>query len=254
MELDVYGKFCGLQLPPAPQLGTPGINAMDGGVFVVSGRTAAYRTEFLRDRDMLARFSNEKFFFGIFGGGMGLGPDDDNFLTRDIMKKSIFLRFQDTPDATIETTLGEWPKFRSQLLRWARTTFRSNPVMLRDPEFFKRYTWSYFMVYIAGITNFALIWDPLLVTALAKSDIDVSYRMAYLLCWIVWSKTVKLWPHFIRYPADLLLMPVQIAFGYIHSIIKLWALLTYWDCDWSGRRLDDVNGRGMATGFEPIDN
>ncbi|KPM40066.1 hypothetical protein AK830_g6499 [Neonectria ditissima] len=145
-------------------------NSIDGGVFVVSGRTAAYRTTLLNDEDVLRRFCNERFFFGLFGGGKGLGPDDDNFLTRDAMKKHWLIRFQDTEEATIETTLGEWPKFRRQLLRWARTTFRSNPVMLRDPSFLCRYPWSAFMVYWAGITNFALLWDVFMITALVKSN------------------------------------------------------------------------------------
>lgn len=104
-------------------------NSIDDGVFVVSGRTAVYRTDFLADADLLQRFCSEKFFFGIFGKE-GLNADDDNFLTREMMKKSLLIRFQDTEDATVETTLGEWPKFNGQLLRWARTTFRSNPVML----------------------------------------------------------------------------------------------------------------------------
>ena len=132
-------------------------NALDGGVFVVSGRTAIYRTAFIKNTELLDRFCCEKFFFGIFGGGQGLGPDDDNFLTREAMKAGYLVRFQDTKDATIETTLGEWPKFNGQLIRWARTTFRSNPVMLRNGDFCVRYPWSWMMVYCAGIVNFALL-------------------------------------------------------------------------------------------------
>jgi cellulose synthase/poly-beta-1,6-N-acetylglucosamine synthase-like glycosyltransferase len=92
-------------------------NAIDGGVFVVSGRTAAYRTNFLQGTGLPDRLCNEKFFFGLFGGEQGLGPDDDNFLTREVMKQGLKIRFQDTPEATMETTLGEWPKFRGQLVR-----------------------------------------------------------------------------------------------------------------------------------------
>ena len=134
-------------------------NGIDGGVFVISGRTAAYRTEFLRDDQLLRRFCQEKYFFGQLpgGDGVGLGPDDDNFLTREVIKAGWLIRFQDTEEATVETTLGEWPKFNAQLLRWARTTFRSNPVMLRNPYFLARYPWSYLMVYWAGVTNFALL-------------------------------------------------------------------------------------------------
>ncbi|KAF4973951.1 hypothetical protein FZEAL_9098 [Fusarium zealandicum] len=231
-------------------------NAIDGGVFVISGRTAVYRTDFLREGDMLERFCNEKFFFGLFGGGQGLGPDDDNFLTREAMKKGWLISFQDTEEATIETTLGEWPKFQGQLLRWARTTFRSNPVMLRDVRFIYQYSWSAFMVYWAGMLNFALLWDTLLIFTLVKSSGTRAAEVILLLCWMFWTKTVKIIPHLLQHPSDFPLMVCQVLFGYAHSFFKLWALLTFWDCDWSGRNLDEVNANEeqarLDTSFEDI--
>ena len=223
-------------------------NAIDGGVFVVSGRTAVYRTEFLANQALLDHFCNEKFFFGLFGGEDGLGPYDDNFLTRAAIKNGWLIRFQDTEEATVEVTLGEWPRFHSQLLRWARTTFRSNPVMLRDPDFFKRYTWSMFMVYWAGITNFALLWDSALILSLVQA-LEATHgvpgawlSLALLLVWIIATKTVKIIPNLYRHPADLALLGFQIAFAYVHSFYKLWALVTFWDCSWSGRKLDGLGG------------
>ncbi|KAF5026909.1 hypothetical protein F66182_939 [Fusarium sp. NRRL 66182] len=218
-------------------------SAIDGGVFVISGRTAVYRTDFLRDSNLLERFCHEKFFFGLLGG-QGLGPDDDNFLTRNAMKKQWLIYFQDTEDATIETTLGEWPKFRGQLLRWARTTFRSNPVMLRDLVFVSRYPWSAFMVYWAALVNFAIVWDTLLIATLIKAEHSHASDVVLLLIWMFWTKTVKIIPHFVQHPSDFMLVICQIIFGYAHGFIKLWALLTFWDCGWSGRNLDDVNANG----------
>lgn len=225
-------------------------NAIDGGVFVVSGRTAAYRTSFLSNSEMLTRFCHESFFCGLFGKE-GLGPDDDNFLTREALKKGWLIRFQDTPDATIETTLGEWPKFGGQLLRWARTTFRSNPVMLRNPGFLGRYTWSYFMVYWAGILNFALLWDAALFYTIFQSHIHPLSIWAFVM-WLLATKIIKIVPHLGRHPADIALVVTQIAFAYAHSFIKLWALLTFWDCDWSGRNLDALNGESKVTTGSPF--
>ena len=49
----------------------------------------------------------------------------------------------------------------------------------------------------------------------------------FLLSWtFLFSKTVKLWGHFFRYPADVLFIPVYIGFGYFHGLIKLWGLFT----------------------------
>lgn len=53
------------------------------------------------------------------------------------------------------------------------------------------------------------------------------YLFACLIVWIYgFSKTVKLWGHFARYPADVVYMPLYIAFGYFHGLIKLWGMLT----------------------------
>lgn len=57
-------------------------------------------------------------------------------------------------------------------------------------------------------------------------DIRV-YLFTFLLVWtFVFSKTVKLWGHFSRYPADVAFVPVYILFGYFHGCIKLWGLFT----------------------------
>lgn len=44
--------------------------------------------------------------------------------------------------------------------------------------------------------------------------------------WLLFTKTVKLIPHFIRHPTDIRFLPASIIFGYIHGVINLYALLT----------------------------
>ncbi|OLN95753.1 hypothetical protein CCHL11_02719 [Colletotrichum chlorophyti] len=224
-------------------------NALDGGVFVVSGRTAVYRTRLLKATGLMHRFCNEHFFFGLFGGEQGLGPDDDNFLTREAYKLGWDIKFQETEDCVIETTLGDesLTKFRGQLVRWARTTFRSNPCMLMRVQdvLSGRMPYTYFAVYLAALCNFALLWDGALVCSMYNSifchDGFSSDAMGYLVFWILWSKTIKLWPHIFRHPEDIPLLVCQIIFGYVHSFIKLWALVTFWDCAWLGRNLGAVD-------------
>ncbi|KAL6360844.1 hypothetical protein LRP88_06552 [Fusarium phalaenopsidis] len=223
-------------------------SGIDGGLFVISGRTAVYRTEFLQDTNpnLMEQLCSEEFCFGLLGG-TGLGPDDDNFLTRAAMKKGWRIFFQDTEDATIETTLGEWPKFGDQLLRWARTTFRRNPVMLRNPNFLVSYAWSVLMVYWAALVNFALPWDAALIFSVINIKNVQPYQIALLSVWIAWTKVIKILPHFYRHLSDTPLVIFQILFGYVHSFYKLWALITFWDCGWSGRNLDDVNANQADT-------
>ena len=44
--------------------------------------------------------------------------------------------------------------------------------------------------------------------------------------WMFVSKFIKLLGHYVRYPVDVLLLPVSILFGYLHGIIKVYAVLT----------------------------
>ena len=36
-----------------------------------------------------------------------------------------------------------------------------------------------------------------------------------------------------------MLLPGYILFGYFHSVIKVWALLTFWNVKWGSRVLDE---------------
>jgi hypothetical protein len=44
--------------------------------------------------------------------------------------------------------------------------------------------------------------------------------------WIFTSKWIKLLGHYLRYPADVFLLPVSILFGYFHGAIKMYAVMT----------------------------
>lgn len=44
--------------------------------------------------------------------------------------------------------------------------------------------------------------------------------------WMFTSKWIKLVGHYIRYPVDLLLLPISVVFGYFHGAIKMYAVMT----------------------------
>jgi hypothetical protein len=50
--------------------------------------------------------------------------------------------------------------------------------------------------------------------------------MTALYFWIFTSKWIKLLGHYLRYPVDVLLLPVSILFGYFHGAIKMYAVMT----------------------------
>lgn len=77
----------------------------------------------------------------------------------------------------------------------------------------------------------ALLGDLLLVWLCHKAtgpwgDVSHSRAMTALYLWMFISKWIKLLGHYIRYPVDVLLLPVSILFGYFHGIIKVYAVLT----------------------------
>ena len=223
-------------------------NTVDGGVAVISGRTCLYRTRILQDETFLSGYLNEMFFFGQFGP---LNADDDNYITRHLVKQGWRIKFQNKADATILCEVGEYPKFLQQCLRWARTTFRSNTCsLITDRSIYKAQPWTVYALMIGQMVNFALIWDPLLILSLTRTNFYSKTRLVFLCVWIVFSKIPKLVPYFWRNPSDLGYLPTYYLFAYFHSFLKLWAMLTVWDVAWSGRTLENI---GPAASVETDD-
>ncbi|KAL2163175.1 hypothetical protein VTH06DRAFT_5231 [Thermothelomyces fergusii] len=217
-------------------------NAVDGGVFVISGRTCGIRTEILRHPDFLPGYTDERFFFGLFGP---LNADDDNYVTRFVVRHGWKIKIQYSEDAVMETTLGvQEPvatKYLGQCRRWARTTWRSNLCsLLTDRTVWAVQPYCVYAVYLTSLTNFAAVTDGLLVYLLARSSARGPGAIAGLVSWILFTKTVKVFDYFRRHPRDVVLFPAYLVSAYLHGLIKFWALLTFWDCTWSGRRLDRI--------------
>ncbi|KAH9901785.1 nucleotide-diphospho-sugar transferase [Xylariomycetidae sp. FL2044] len=229
-------------------------NAIDGGVFVVSGRTSLWRSSVVGDKAFLDGFTHERFFFGRFGP---LAADDDNFLTRHVVRAGHDVRWQDAEHALIETTLGEFPRYLSQCLRWARTTWRSNSASLfTDRTPWRRYPWTTYAALLASFTNFALFYDAALMYALYyhTSFGRNATAMVAMASFIFVTKILKLLPHFWRHPRDVAFFPGYVIFAYYHSLLKLYALFTFYVIAWSGRNLDDVNEAGKSPSSTPEEN
>ncbi|KAK3397522.1 glycosyltransferase like family 2-domain-containing protein [Sordaria brevicollis] len=226
-------------------------NAIDGGVFVISGRTVGIRTCILQNKEFQAGYLHEMFFFNLLGP---LHPDDDNYITRFIVNQGWKIKIQYTKEAEIETTVGVGEpvhtKFLGQCRRWVRTTWRSNSSSLfTEGTVWATQPYCVYAVYLTSFTNFALFTDGALVYLFTKSSwytdcAEPKYALAALLSWIVFSKTVKALRYFSTYPQDLWLFPAYVLFGYFHSFIKLWALFTFWDYSWSGRNLAAITAGG----------
>lgn len=106
---------------------------IDGGTSCMSGRTGAYRTEILNNGKFLDGFKNERW------REYNLNADDDNFVTRWLVKEGWKTWIQYERECELETTLENGVKFLYQCSRWARSNWRSNFTSLCV----ERHVWRY---------------------------------------------------------------------------------------------------------------
>lgn len=209
---------------------------LDGGVFVISGRTALTRTNIVHQVEFRQAFLNEKWFWGAVGP---LKVDDDNCITRWMVNHGWKTVFHNSSDAIVETTLGTTgglQKFRGRLIRWVRTTWRSNSTsLLADRTCWRVHPWTTYAMFISSFFNIALIYDPLLVLTLYRSG--HTQHIYTLIIVLLASKLIKPLEHLRREPGDMYVMlPLGLLFGYVHSFFKIWAFFTAGNIDWSGRK------------------
>jgi hypothetical protein len=203
---------------------------------VISGRTALYRTSIIQSPAFQKAFMNEYWLFGRIGP---LNVDDDNFVCRWMVTHRHGIVFHNSPGALVVTTLGtsgRWRKFRGQLDRWARTTWRSNSTTLfADQTVWRTQPWCVYAVYFSALANLALFYDTALFATLYFSSFYSASAMTGLAALLFVSKLIKPLPHYIRNPGDLPYLPLQILFGYYHSWVKLNALRTCTNIAWGTR-------------------
>ncbi|KAF3000793.1 hypothetical protein E8E13_005804 [Curvularia kusanoi] len=219
-------------------------NTADGGIFCVSGRSFLIRKEILNDEFQHA-FTNEY----VLGCGP-VQPDDDNFVTRWVLKHGWRIKVQCQKEATMTTVLGGYPIgfkfFPSQCQRWSRSTFRQNPIALFiDRDIWWTWPLTVWTTYFPWMYNAALVWDFLaLFTFTRTTFFATSSHPWLLLCTLLYlmqlTKMVKTAAWWAAHPLDFLLyfiIPAYPLFTYRHSIMKLHTAFTCLDLEWSGRKL-----------------
>lgn len=218
---------------------------IDGGIFAVSGRTLATRTKVLHNAEFRRRYLNETFGLTCISFIWGpLSADDDNMLTRWVFENGYGVYIQSEKDSLVETTLGWWPKHILTSLRWSRTTMRSNPRSLLMATTWTRQPWSIYSVYVSGMVNYALLFDPAIIYLYRKARFSSGWHGTWLVIFVILAtKLVKLLPHFRQHPSHIFFFPGYVLFAYGHSLIKAWSLVTFWDIAWSGRKVEEIRGK-----------
>lgn len=213
-------------------------NAIDGGVYCLPGSTIMIRSAILQDADFLTKFLNE--YIALPSKERKIGPlnvDDDCFTTRYLVRHGWEIAIQSGEEATLETTLGEYPKYLAQCLRWARTYWRTTPRSLFCAETRRLQLWSWYAIHLYFFLQFGLLYDGALLYFFWSWQ-HSSAGMFSLAFFMLVGRLVKLVPYHVAHPCDIVYIPAAIVFAYAHSAIKLFALGTFWNIGWSGRRLE----------------
>ncbi|KAI1284202.1 putative polysaccharide synthase Cps1 [Xylaria sp. FL0933] len=216
-------------------------NSIDGSISTLSGRTAAYRTEILQTNEFFEYFMNDSW------RGKKIHIGDDKCLTRYVYSRQWEIRIQSDPRATIETTVESNSKYIHQCLRWARGHWQGNLSVMITASYWcsSRYLWGLYYIYLGQFQTPALLIDGLLFFLLSCALKDASSGTATLAyvalgSWILFTKIVKLIPHFCKHPSDIKFILLSILFSYAHGFINLYALWTLDSTQWGGQNLSEL--------------
>jgi hypothetical protein len=69
--------------------------------------------------------------------------------------------------------------------------------------------------------------------------------------WVVALKITKVWPHFAKYPRDIVSLPTYLCFGYICTFIEIWALLACWNTSWAGAVYSESRANNRTLSISP---
>ncbi|KAF9698179.1 hypothetical protein EKO04_003469 [Ascochyta lentis] len=215
-------------------------NAIDGGLSTLPGRFGLFRTSIYASKEFQQAYLNEYCWVPFYGLRGPLDADDDKFHTRWLIEHGWKMKIQALPETTLMTENGELDRFYNQVLRWTRTTWRSNPKELSHAKVWRRHPFTSITL-LLWMVRMSLIYEVLLFWLLYKScqgkssagkSQGFAVEAGLLALWIVALKFNKISPHFVRHPKDLVFFAPYILFGWYCSLVKIWAGLTCWNISW----------------------
>lgn len=233
-------NFLGICYLERRNFNTGATNHIDGGISTLSGRTSAWRSCILKNHEFYYYFMNDAWF------GRPLNTDDDKCLTRWAFSNGWKIALQFDDRAILETTLEDNPKFLHQCIRWARAHWRGNLTVMSNNTYWCSvpHLWTFYAIYISQFQTPALLVDGGLTYLLycGLQDYSLQTRSSVLTVFIIWvlfTKIVKLIPHILRHPEDVIFLPASVLFSYLHGFINIYALFTLHVTCWGSRKLED---------------
>jgi cellulose synthase/poly-beta-1,6-N-acetylglucosamine synthase-like glycosyltransferase len=211
-------------------------NAIDGSISTLSGRTAAYRTSILKCDEFSYYFTHDTWM------GRPLNSDDDKCLTRYVYSHGWSIAIQTS--TSLETTVENNVQYLAQCLRWARAHWRGNFTVMMNETYWcsTKYAWGCYVIYASMFQSPSLFVDGglLYLLSLALASCSSSVRSgcyALFAAFLLFTKVVKMAPHFKQHPGDIVWLPALIAFSYAHGFLNLYAVATMTTTVWGGKNL-----------------
>ncbi|KAI8097914.1 glycosyltransferase like family 2-domain-containing protein [Gilbertella persicaria] len=214
---------------------------IDGGVCCLSGRTAAYRTLILHDPAFQHSFLND-----LWLNKYPLNSGDDKFLTRWMVSHGWNTYIQVCPEAELFSTFKNNWRFIKQVLRWTRNTWRSDfRSLFMERQIWNRHPYVAFSMVDKIFNPFSLLSGPVLVIFFAieqsskagpsSSPLPLWNVILSYIGWLLFTRGLKLLPHFYRRPQDVIHLPTWLLFNYYFAVMKLYALFTLHKVGWGTR-------------------
>lgn len=211
----------------------PATVAMGRAVSCLSGRTAAYRT------DLVKRLS-ERFLGETFNGKQVLSGEDKWFTNLVLMEG--YQTYNQLNAHVYSTFKPDFKGFVKQRVRWGRNSLRSDLRAL-----WRGWVWRY--PYLAlnlldkTVAPFTLLLSPIaLIFAIVLQKWTLV--VAILLWWLI-SRAIKLLPHFVRRPLDILLLPLYVPLSFFLSLVRAHSLLTINRHEWLTRNVAMQGNRAV---------
>jgi len=215
----------------------PFLAAKDDVLTCLSGRTALYRAKAILPlvNDMV----NETFM-----GKPCIGGDDKRF-TYLIEAAGWKARYQRNAQVYTPGAIKLLTLFK-QRTRWSRNTWRADLRALGQG-----WVWKHPLLAFHLIDR--IICPFTLTLSLTYFLVSLTHRMwlavAILLAWYLLSRGLKILPHLLRHPADVMFLPAYVLVNFATAIVRIYSLLTLNHQDWITRR-DTL--RAPKTGYQNL--
>jgi cellulose synthase/poly-beta-1,6-N-acetylglucosamine synthase-like glycosyltransferase len=242
---DIHMILCDMRLS-VRMLELMSTSVIDKGASCISGRTGCYVTNFIQEEAFYEGFLNETFF------GLRVVSGDDKFLTRYVMNKGGKIWHQSGKLCKLSTTFERGQRFMKQLLRWSRNTWRSDITCLFiERKIWRNNTFTAIVMFDKVVTPFFLLYGLFFVPIGAIIRKDYVMFVGWL-CWLVFSRVLRLAYYFWKHPLHVVYIPFFIMFQYLQAIIRIVALFTVYERGWGTRSIAFVGNTIQRNGEEEV--